>query len=40
MNDPWWADKISDDEDLFDVNVDQGGVVGGSGDGPSIGSKF
>jgi len=40
LNDHWWADKISDDENLFDVNVDEGGVVGGSGDGPSIGLKF
>jgi hypothetical protein len=22
LNDPWWHDKISDDEDLFDVDID------------------
>lgn len=25
-NDPWWNDKISDDENLFDVDVDAGHV--------------
>jgi hypothetical protein len=34
LNDPWWADKISDDEDLFDIDVDVG--HGDSGVGPSI----
>jgi hypothetical protein len=27
-DDPWWTDKLSDDEDLFDVDV-------GAGAGPS-----
>jgi hypothetical protein len=22
LNDPWWANKLSDDDDLFDVDVD------------------
>ncbi|XP_059454928.1 uncharacterized protein LOC132185104 [Corylus avellana] len=29
LNDPWWRDKISDDEDLFDVDVD--GIDDGAG---------
>jgi hypothetical protein len=28
LNDPWWHDKISDEEDLFDVDVDD--VSGGA----------
>jgi hypothetical protein len=29
LNDLWWADKIIDDKDLFDMDVDGGG--GGAG---------
>jgi hypothetical protein len=34
LSDPWWADKISDDQDLFDVDVDDDGGMAG----PSIGN--
>lgn len=34
-NDPWWADKLSDDDDLFDVDVDDTRDGGGDGAGPS-----
>ncbi|XP_059431694.1 uncharacterized protein LOC132165226 [Corylus avellana] len=35
-NDPWWKDKLSDDEDLFDVDVDVGDTgTGATGAGTS-----
>jgi hypothetical protein len=38
LHDPWWADKLSDDKDLFDVDMD----VGCIGDEPStqVGSQY
>jgi hypothetical protein len=35
LNNPWWHDKISDEEDIFDVDIDDVDEVGG-GAGPSI----
>jgi hypothetical protein len=35
FDDPWWADKLSDDEDLFDIDVGAGAGAGaGAGVGP------
>jgi hypothetical protein len=34
LDDPWW-DKISDDSDLFDVDVNVGASHGDGGAGPS-----
>ncbi|GLT67649.1 hypothetical protein SLA2020_399410 [Shorea laevis] len=38
-NDPWWADKLSDDDDLFDVDVDDTRDGEGWGWGWAIHSK-